>query len=133
MEEKQTENSQFDMERLQALGEAIETLRKDRKITQDDLFKLGGISTNSLYRLTTGKSDVLVQSIYKTADVLGIDVAELFYEADNKTKQAILRRVFLDMARGNIISSEIETALLGVKPYKKYFVGVLLKIINFLQ
>ncbi len=62
----------------QDLGQRIQTIRKSKKITQDQLSELVGIDPKNISRIEKGNNYPAPETICAIAKALGVDVYELF-------------------------------------------------------
>ncbi|TFW17551.1 helix-turn-helix domain-containing protein [Duganella callida] len=67
--------------RLVALGSAIRSLRKQRKLSQEQLAELAGADRSHLGRLERGDNEIAFLLLCRLADALGVTVAQLTNEA----------------------------------------------------
>jgi y4mF family transcriptional regulator len=56
------------------IGTAVKVRRKELGITQPHLAELAGISTNTLYKLERGQGNPSLDVLYRTAQVLGMEI-----------------------------------------------------------
>jgi transcriptional regulator with XRE-family HTH domain len=63
---------------LQRLGRRIQTLRDQRKITQEELAEKANLSRGYLARLETGRHDPSATTLAKIAKALRVPIASLF-------------------------------------------------------
>lgn len=66
------------MNQLEIIGKNIVCLRKERKMTQEDLCGVAQIDRSYLSELENGKMNVTVNALVKIADALSVEVRELF-------------------------------------------------------
>ena len=59
-------------------GDRIRILRGERRLTQEKLAELAGISVDFLSLVERGKSSPSFENLAELADVLGVSVAQLF-------------------------------------------------------
>lgn len=82
------------------LGLRIKEIRKSRKMTQEQLSEGIGIEPNNLSRIEIGKNYPTPENLAKIADVLGVDVHELFIfnhlESIDKIREIINARIEKD-------------------------------------
>jgi transcriptional regulator with XRE-family HTH domain len=87
-------NAQFDRE-LKALGARLRTLRKHRQLKLLDMEILCGIQDSKLSRIERGLENVEVQTVYKLARALQVELRDIFdYEGslpDNKNFKGPVR------------------------------------------
>jgi len=63
---------------LQRLGERIQKLREQRKMTQEMLAARSGLSRGYLARLETGRHDPAATTLAKIAKALQVPISNLF-------------------------------------------------------
>jgi transcriptional regulator with XRE-family HTH domain len=63
---------------LQRLGRRIQTLRDQRKLTQEELAARAGLSRGYLARLETGRHDPSATTLAAIAKALRVPIASLF-------------------------------------------------------
>lgn len=115
------------------LGTAIETLRKDRKITQEKFHKRKGMDGSSLRRLCRGERDVGVLKIYKAAEILDVSAAEIFMEADKDFQDGVIRRILRNISNGNLAFKHIKPCLSARELDKKKLMLFLSEFMVYLQ
>lgn len=62
---------------LKIIGKNISRIRKERKLTQEDLCGIAEIDRSYLSELENGKMNVTISSLVKIADALDIELKEL--------------------------------------------------------
>ncbi len=62
----------------QNLGQKIQTLRKERKITQERLAEIVGIDPKNISKIENGNNYPTAENLSAIATALGVDVYELF-------------------------------------------------------
>lgn len=67
----------------QQIGERILFYRKLKGLTQDQLGEQIGIDSKSISRIERGSISPSLDTLYKAASVLGIQVSQLFSEQDS--------------------------------------------------
>ena len=65
------------------LGQKIQQLRKDKKITQERLAELVGIDPKNISRIENGNNYPTAENLSSIAKALNVDVYELFVFHDN--------------------------------------------------
>lgn len=60
------------------VGRRIAELRRDGKLTQEQLAELADISTTYLQRVEAGSENLTLRSLVRFANLLGVEVASLF-------------------------------------------------------
>lgn len=76
---------------IKILGQRIQNIRKDRKITLDVLAKLSGVSQSYLSRIENGKHDPTFSVLLQIARALKVQVAYLYEEEDIEKNYTIVR------------------------------------------
>lgn len=70
------------------IGEKIKELRKQKKLTQEDLAKLLGLNRTTISKWERpGGSEPDIATIKKLADIFGVTTDYLLGHTDNPTKQ----------------------------------------------
>lgn len=67
--------------KLVALGSAIRVLRKQRKLSQEQLADLAGADRSHLGRLERGDNEIAFLLLCRLADALGVTVAQIMTQA----------------------------------------------------
>jgi transcriptional regulator with XRE-family HTH domain len=67
--------------KLVALGSAIRALRKERKLSQEELAELAGADRSHLGRLERGDNEIAFLLLCRLADALSVTVAQIMEEA----------------------------------------------------
>ncbi len=62
----------------QQLGDKIARVRKDRRLTQDQLAEKIGVQTATISNIERGETDTSVYTVFKIAQVLRVHIKELF-------------------------------------------------------
>ncbi len=62
----------------QQLGDKIARVRKEKKLTQDQLAEEIGVQTATISNIETGKTDTSVYTVFKIAQALRLHIKELF-------------------------------------------------------
>jgi transcriptional regulator with XRE-family HTH domain len=65
-------------------GKRLRKLRRDRDLTQDQLADLVGVSLNFIGQLERGESAPSFETMQKMAEVLEVDISELFLPLEKK-------------------------------------------------
>ena len=60
------------------MNNRIRDLRKDRKVTQDDLASAVGVTRQTIISLENGKYNASLQLAYKIARYFGMSIEEIF-------------------------------------------------------
>ncbi len=66
------------------VGKNIQRIRKERKITQEELAKLINVETISMSKIETGKSYPTSENLSKIAQILNVEPYELFIFESSK-------------------------------------------------
>jgi transcriptional regulator with XRE-family HTH domain len=72
--------------RHRALGRAVQTLRKERGLTQESLADQAGMSANYIGDAERGERNISVRALWLLADGLGVPASELLREAEKRGK-----------------------------------------------
>ena len=67
---------------LKSLGEVLHRLRKEKKLSQEQLGVMAGTSSMTVKRLESATAGTRVDNLMAIAQVLGISLAELFREVE---------------------------------------------------
>lgn len=67
----------------QDLGQKIQQLRKERKITQEQLAELVGIDPKNISRIENGNNYPTAENLTSIAEALSVNIYELFVFKDN--------------------------------------------------
>lgn len=65
------------MEQLKLIGKNIVSMRKDRKMTQEDLCGIAQIDRSYLSEIENGKMNVTIKALVKIANALDVELVEL--------------------------------------------------------
>ena len=65
-----------------ALGDAVRTLRHERKLSQEALADLAGMSTNYIGDAERGERNISVRALWLLADGLEVPASELLRKAE---------------------------------------------------
>lgn len=66
------------LKKLKALGNHIRLLRNEKKLTQEQLADMAGVSENTIATLESGKLNTTVATCFDIAKALGVEAKELF-------------------------------------------------------
>jgi transcriptional regulator with XRE-family HTH domain len=80
----------------QDLGKNIQKLRKERKMTQDELAEIVGIDPKNISKIETGKNYPTSETIELIAKALNIEIYELFIShpmSYSKMKEEIMTAI----------------------------------------
>ncbi|MGM1057413.1 MAG: helix-turn-helix domain-containing protein [Bacteroidota bacterium] len=72
------------MDLFQQIGRIIQQRRSQIRITQGQLADMAEISINTLYKIERGQGNPTLQSLFKIADILGL---ELVLQVKQKEKK----------------------------------------------
>lgn len=97
------------------VGKNIQRIRKERKITQENLAELINIETISMSKIETGKSYPTSENLCKIANILNVEPYELFIFENTKSIENL--------------KQEIITYIKNIKDDRKK----LIKIINIIK
>ena len=75
------------------VGKRIQNYRKALGITQEQLAEKIGIDTISLSKIETGRNYPTAENITKLANILGIDIYELFVNNNIMTNEELLGEI----------------------------------------
>jgi transcriptional regulator with XRE-family HTH domain len=73
-------------------GARVARFRKHRRLTQEGLAKLSGVSRTHLARIETGRADPSLTVLLRLAAALGLRVADLVEPDDSPATRTITRR-----------------------------------------
>lgn len=92
-----------DLELQKQVGKKIREIRKQRKISQMDLAYSIGMSMNTISYIELGKIASKIDTLNKIANVLNVDVFELFdFKMDyNSDKDVIINNILLKLKKSN--------------------------------
>lgn len=79
-----------------SIGKIIQKLRKDKKLTQEELAEKIDLSTNYLSKVERGLSVLNVEAFLKMANVLNFSLEDFGIKADNKidtSKKELIERI----------------------------------------
>ncbi len=81
------------MNNLKLFGKRIKELRKQKKLTQEQLGELVGIDYKQIGNIETGTYFTTMPTLEKIAKALDVDIAELFNFNHNKNKEQLLKEI----------------------------------------
>lgn len=81
------------MNAQQLFGKRIKELRKKRNLTQEQLAELIGIFQKQIGNIETGTTFTTMGNLEKLAQVLGVEVSELFEYNHQKTRDALIEEI----------------------------------------
>ena len=103
------------MDILVLVGNRIRQLRKDVKLTQSDLADKAGLSTNFIALLEKGKRSASIDTLFRIAQVLKVDMRTMFDFPENKTKAKLASdEVVKLLNRRSIEEIELIKAIAGL-------------------
>lgn len=73
------------------VGARIRALRESRKVTQEHLGELIGLTRTSVVNIERGRQKIMLHSLYAVAEVLGVAVAELLPSASEASVEEQVR------------------------------------------
>jgi transcriptional regulator with XRE-family HTH domain len=72
------------MDVFQQVGKTIQQRRSQLRITQGQLSDMAEISINTLYKIERGQGNPTLQSLFKIADILGLELVLQVKQKENK-------------------------------------------------
>lgn len=66
------------LKKLKSFGTHIRQIRIDKKLTQEQLADLAGVSENTIVTLESGKLNTTVATCFDIAKALGVELKDLF-------------------------------------------------------
>ena len=81
------------MDLKQEVGKNIQKIRKERKITQENLAELINIETISMSKIETGKSYPTSENLSKIANILNVEPYELFIFENTKNTEELKQEI----------------------------------------
>lgn len=82
-----------------SLGRRIRTLRKSKKLTQEQLGVKSGINYKHLGAIERGDENPSLSILEKIADGLGVEILELFRFQHEETDPAKLKKMISDLVK----------------------------------
>ncbi len=82
------------MNNLKLFGKRIKELRKQKKLTQEQLGELVGINYKQIGNIETGTYFTTMQTLEKIAKALDVEINELFIFNHDKNKEQLLKEIF---------------------------------------
>ncbi|MBR3605729.1 MAG: helix-turn-helix transcriptional regulator [Candidatus Gastranaerophilales bacterium] len=76
-----------------SFGARIKEIRESRKMNQEQLAELVGLESRHLSRIETGKSFTTLENISKIANVLDVELSELFSFEHKKDKEILIEEI----------------------------------------
>ena len=112
------------MDILVLVGNRIRQLRKEARLTQSDLADKAGLSTNFIALLEKGKRSASIDTLFRIAQVLKVDMKTMFDFPENKSKaQLVSERLQKLLNRRSIEENELIEAIASLilqrKPSKR--------------
>ncbi|HMR47654.1 MAG TPA: helix-turn-helix transcriptional regulator [Arachnia sp.] len=74
-------------QRRLALGTRIRALRQERGLSQESLALESGLSRNMLIQVEWGQRGIMAERLGDIAEVLGVEIAELFVESGRLSRE----------------------------------------------
>lgn len=62
----------------QELGEKVRSVREKAKLTQDEVAKKAGMSSNYFAKIERGEINTTVEKLYKIIKALNVDASDIF-------------------------------------------------------
>ena len=87
------------MDILTVLGKRIQSLREDRRLTQEDIEEKTGINARYLSSIECGNRNVTMSTLEKIAKGLDIEIYELFLYKKGESREESLRRAIDKLAK----------------------------------
>ena len=81
------------MNNLKLFGKRIKELRKQKKLTQEQLGELVGIDYKQIGNIETGTYFTTMPTLEKIAKALDVEIEELFNFNHNKNKEQLLKEI----------------------------------------
>ena len=81
------------MNNLKLFGKRIKELRKQKKLTQEQLGELVGIDYKQIGNIETGTYFTTMPTLEKIANALEVEIVELFNFNHNKNKDQLLKEI----------------------------------------
>ena len=78
---------------IKQIGKNIQKIRKERKITQENLAELINIETISMSKIETGKSYPTSENLSKIANILNVEPYELFIFENTKNTEELKQEI----------------------------------------
>ena len=64
------------------MGYRVKEMREEKRMTQEELAAASGVSRGTIVAIESGEAkDVLVSTLLKLADAMGVSVNDIFFEA----------------------------------------------------
>ena len=73
------------------LGQQVRALRRQRRLTQEQLAELAGVSLQHIGEIERGQGNPTLNSLVKVADALDISLSELFENSEQYTSDKQMR------------------------------------------
>ena len=83
------------MNNLKLFGKRIKELRKQKKLTQEQLGELVGIDYKQIGNIETGTYFTTMPTLEKIAAALEVEIFELFNFSHNQNKEQLLKEISL--------------------------------------
>lgn len=81
------------MNNLKLFGKRIKELRKNKKLTQEQLGEIVGIDFKQIGNIETGTYFTTMPTLEKIATALDVEIQELFNFNHNKSKEFLLEEI----------------------------------------
>ena len=79
------------MNSLNLFGKRIKELRKNKKLTQEQLAEMVGLDPKQICRIETGTCFTTFETLQKICCIFDIEIFDLFYFEHKKTKDALIK------------------------------------------
>ncbi len=83
------------MDLKQSVGKNIQKIRKERKLTQEELAELINIETISMSKIETGKSYPTAENLSKIAGILNVEPYEFFIFENSKNIEDLKQEIII--------------------------------------
>jgi len=82
-----------EMNNLKLFGKRIKELRKNKKLTQEQLGELVGIDFKQIGNIETGTYFTTMPTLEKIAKALDVEIFELFYFNHNNSREILIENI----------------------------------------
>lgn len=87
------------MDMLVCLGRRIQSLRENRRMTQEDFEEKSGINARYLSAVECGKRNITIKTLEKIAEGLDVELYELFLFKEKEEPEQNLRKAIEKMLK----------------------------------
>ena len=106
------------------LGKRIRTIRREQKVTQEELGKMTGISKNSIHRIENGYVSITASNVNRIAQALGVSLPYLLaVNTDSEAAELVglrqFKNYFCNLYRQGLIGTDYEKALYEMESAKR--------------